>query len=63
MKTILLALLLLTLPALSIIAQDLPASQDLSKSCVLPASWEELTSADFVKATERAQGVCILPMG
>ncbi|MFA7089402.1 MAG: creatininase family protein [Bacteroidales bacterium] len=51
MKTILLALTLLALPALSIKAQD------------LPASWEELTSADFVKATERAQGVCILPMG
>lgn len=48
MKTILLALLLITLPALSINAQNLPALQNL------PASWEELTSADFVKATERA---------
>jgi creatinine amidohydrolase len=29
----------------------------------LPAKWEDLTSADFVKAIEKADGVCILPMG
>lgn len=29
----------------------------------LPAKWEDLTSADFVKAIQKADGVCILPMG
>ncbi len=29
----------------------------------LAVAWEELTSADFKKATELAQGVCIIPMG
>ncbi len=51
MKTILLALTLLVFPVLIINAQS------------LPVAWEELTSADFVKATENAEGVCILPMG
>ena len=25
--------------------------------------WEELNAIDFVKAIERAQGVCVLPIG
>src|SRR6266567_3868218 len=29
----------------------------------LSAKWEELTSADFVKAIQKADGVCLLPMG
>src|SRR5580704_10723025 len=29
----------------------------------LSPKWEDLTSADFVKAIAKAQGVCILPMG
>ena len=29
----------------------------------LPAAWEELTSPDFVKATQKSEGVCIIPMG
>lgn len=29
----------------------------------LSPNWEDLTSADFVKALAKAQGVCILPMG
>jgi creatinine amidohydrolase len=29
----------------------------------LPVKWEELTAGDFVKAMERAQGVCVLPFG
>ena len=29
----------------------------------LPAPWEELTAPDFVKAIDRAGGVCILPLG
>ena len=29
----------------------------------LSAKWEDLTSADFVKAIQKADGVCILPMG
>jgi creatinine amidohydrolase len=29
----------------------------------LPAKWEELTAADFVKALEASQGTCALPMG
>lgn len=51
MKKILLATILLAITALSVQAQD------------LSASWEELTSADFVKATHLSQGLCIIPMG
>ncbi len=29
----------------------------------LLVGWEELTSPDFVKAVEKAEGVCIIPMG
>jgi creatinine amidohydrolase len=29
----------------------------------LPASWEELTAGDFVKALDKAQGTCLLPFG
>jgi creatinine amidohydrolase len=29
----------------------------------LSAKWEDLTSADFVKAIQKADGVCLLPMG
>ncbi len=29
----------------------------------LPVKWEELTSVDFVKAIEKAQGACLLPFG
>jgi creatinine amidohydrolase len=29
----------------------------------IPAVWEELTAGDFVKAVERSQGVCIIPIG
>jgi creatinine amidohydrolase len=29
----------------------------------LPPKWEDLTSADFVKAIQKADGVCLLPMG
>lgn len=59
MKNFLSALVLLSLlalPALTIQAQT-PPTRDLS------ASWEELTSGDFVKATELSQGLCIIPMG
>ncbi len=30
---------------------------------VLPVAWEELTANDFVKAVEKSEGVCIIPMG
>lgn len=29
----------------------------------LSPKWEELTGSDFVKAVEKAHGVCLLPMG
>src|ERR1700690_678585 len=29
----------------------------------LSVKWEELTSADFVKAIQQAQGTCLLPVG
>lgn len=29
----------------------------------LSAKWEDLTSADFIKALKKADGVCVLPMG
>jgi creatinine amidohydrolase len=29
----------------------------------LPVKWEELTAGDFVKAIERSQGTCVLPIG
>src|SRR5213593_584025 len=29
----------------------------------LPAKWEELTAADFVKALDQARGVCLLAFG
>jgi creatinine amidohydrolase len=29
----------------------------------LPAKWDELTGPDFVKALQKAAGVCLLPMG
>jgi creatinine amidohydrolase len=29
----------------------------------LPVQWEELTAGDFVAATQKAQGVCVLPFG
>ena len=29
----------------------------------LPVGWDELTSPDFVKAVEKSEGVCIIPMG
>lgn len=59
MKNILSALVLLSLlamPTLTIQAQTPPTG-------MISVSWEELTSGDFVKATERAQGLCIIPMG
>jgi creatinine amidohydrolase len=49
------------LPTLSVLALNFGAvlcsAQDLS------SKWEDLTSPDFVKAIERAAGVCVLPMG
>jgi creatinine amidohydrolase len=59
MKNILSALVLLSLlamPALTIQAQTPPIGK-------ISVSWEELTSADFVKATHLSQGLCIIPMG
>ena len=59
MKNFLSALVLLSLlamPALTIQAQTPPIGK-------ISVSWEELTSADFVKATHLSQGLCILPMG
>ena len=59
MKNILSALVLLSLlamPTLTIQAQTPPTG-------MISVSWEELTSADFVKATHLSQGLCILPMG
>ena len=44
------------LAAFGLVAAICPA-QDLSPK------WEDLTSADFVKAIQKAQGVCMLPMG
>jgi creatinine amidohydrolase len=35
----------------------------LCSAQTLPSKWEDLTSADFVKAIQKADGVCILPMG
>src|SRR5882672_1651829 len=29
----------------------------------LSVQWEELTSADFVKAIQQSQGTCLLPVG
>jgi creatinine amidohydrolase len=29
----------------------------------LPVKWEELTGPDFIKAIDKAQGVCVLPFG
>ncbi len=29
----------------------------------LPVKWEELTGPDFIRAIEKAQGVCVLPFG
>ncbi len=29
----------------------------------LSVKWEELTSAEFVKAIQQAQGICLLPVG
>jgi creatinine amidohydrolase len=45
------------LVAVLALAATLCSAQDLSPK------WEDLTSADFVKAIQKAQGVCILPMG
>lgn len=59
MKNILSALVqlsLLAMPALTIQAQTPPNGK-------ISVSWEELTSGDFVKATELSQGLCIIPMG
>ena len=59
MKNILSALVLLSLlamPTLTIQAHTPPTG-------MISVSWEELTSADFVKATHLSQGLCILPMG
>ena len=59
MKNILSALVLLSLlamPTLTIQAQTPPTGK-------ISVSWEELTSGDFVKATELSQGLCIIPMG
>lgn len=35
----------------------------LGSAQTLPAKWEDMTSADFVKALQKADGVCLLPMG
>lgn len=35
----------------------------LSSAQTLSPKWEDLTSADFVKAIAKADGVCLLPMG
>jgi creatinine amidohydrolase len=35
----------------------------LCSAQTLSAKWEDLTSADFVKAIQKADGVCLLPMG
>lgn len=46
-----LGLLILTMAAASVSAQS------------LSVHWEELTAGDFVKAVDRAQGTCVLPIG
>src|SRR5579863_3166957 len=35
----------------------------LGSAQTLSPKWEDLTSADFVKAIQKADGVCLLPMG
>ena len=42
--------------ALLLAAGSLPAQS-------LPVKWEELTAGDFVKAIQKADGVCVLPFG
>lgn len=39
------------------------AAMGASQSGKLPVFWEDLTSPDFKKAVELAQGVCIIPIG
>lgn len=43
--------------------QSLQAAQPQPQAQELAVAWEELTSADFKKATGLAQGVCIIPIG
>jgi creatinine amidohydrolase len=38
-------------------------SASVCSAQTLSAKWEDLTSADFVKAIQKADGVCLLPMG
>ena len=45
------------LPAVVILAAAWARAQ------TLPVKWEELTSPDFIKAIQRAQGTCVLPFG
>ncbi|MBZ5544395.1 MAG: creatininase family protein [Acidobacteriia bacterium] len=45
------------LPAVVILAAAWAHAQ------TLPVKWEELTSPDFIKAIQRAQGTCVLPFG
>ena len=46
---------------LSLAAIALTATLAIAQS--LPSKWEDLTSADFVKALQQSGGVCMLPMG
>jgi len=33
------------------------------KNSNLPVKWEELTAPDFIKAVEKAEGTCVIPLG
>jgi creatinine amidohydrolase len=57
LKTMLGLTACLTLSATVCAAQTRPASPPLSPK------WEDLSSAEFVKAIQKADGVCMLPMG
>jgi creatinine amidohydrolase len=48
-------------PATVLLAALLAAGASFAQD--LPVKWEELNAADFVKAVDKAQGVCLLPFG
>jgi creatinine amidohydrolase len=49
--------------AVASLATVLALAASLGSAQTLSPKWEDLTSADFVKAIQKADGVCILPMG
>ena len=53
----------MTKSILKLIAGVSLAASTLCSAQTLSPKWEDLTSADFVKAIQKAEGVCILPMG